>query len=213
MLASSVRPYTEQEKKQLIARLPSRWTRFESFTGRFIFLVGALLLPCLAIDKYYPVSTTNQLLIIFAVGLLALFITRYTQKNYEGSRTRKQVLAAMATGQAEVFHVTTNRAIEREDPEDFGVAFYLEVQVVGTPKLLYLQGQYLDELTWEKAFPTTDFVLTRRLDTHELLDIQLRGQYFEPERKLPAFTKARWQTGDIPIDGEVLDGRLDELTE
>jgi len=213
VLVRIVRPYTEQEKEKLIASLPSRWSTFESYVGRFTFVLVLLLMPLVVIDKYFPISANNQLLTLFTLALIALIIVRYTQKNYEGIRTRKQVLAAITNGRAEVFSVKTSRAVEREDPEDFGTAFYLEVQMAGEQKLLYLQGQYLDELAWEVTFPNTEFELIRRADTHELVEVRLNGQHFKPERTLPAFPKARWQSGNVPEDGELLDGRLDELTE
>ena len=172
-----------------------------------------MLLPLLLIDKYFPITAASQLLGVSLVVILAVSILLYTARNYEGTVSRKQILAAINDGQAELLHVKTTRAVERVDPEDFGAAFYLEVEVDGTPKLLYLQGQYLDELAWKEAFPSTEFVLIRRADTREIINLQIEGQYLKPERVLPAFPKARWQAGAVPEDGSLLAGRLTELTE
>lgn len=101
--------------------------------------------------------------------------------------------------------------MKRTDSEDFGTAYYLAVQVAGEPRLLYRQGQYFDELA-EGLFPNTEFNLVRTLGTKELLNLELLGQSFLPERVLPAFAMANWQRGRTPEDGAILVGKLDELT-
>jgi hypothetical protein len=211
MITRTIRPYSEQEKQQLLARLPSRWARAESFIGQLTFLMFLLLLPVLLIDKYFPISPTAQTAIIILLLAVAIGTRRYLARKYGSVSGRSQVLAAIAAGQAEVLHVITSRAVERADPEDFGTAYYLEVQVAGEPRLLYLQGQHFDELE-EGLFPNTEFNLVRTLATKELLDLELVGQPFLPERVLPAFAMADWQRGLTPEDGAILIARLDELT-
>ena len=211
MLTRTIRPYSEQEKQLLLARLPSRWARAESIIGQLTFLMVLLLLPVLLIDKYFPISPATQTVIIVLLLAIAVGARHYVAKKYGDATGRSQRLAAIAAGQAEILHVITSRAAERADPEDFGTAYYLEVQVAGEPRLLYLQGQYFDELD-EGLFPNTEFNLVRTLDTREFLDLELLGQYFLPERVLPAFAMAEWQRGLTPEDGAISTAKLDELT-
>jgi hypothetical protein len=116
------------------------------------------------------------------------------------------------SGMLEVLHVRTNRAIKREDPEDYGVAFYIDVVDDTKRKTLYLWGQHLDDLEYDNAFPNTEFVVTRRVDIKETIDIKLLGKPFRPEKTLPPFDKDIWKSGKYPADGELLDIRIDEVT-
>ena len=202
-----------------MARLPSCFARLEGFLMKLVFLVPLFLAPLLLAEKYFPAFTTTYLPAFsasqaIATGiavLLAVGSACWITKKYEGNFNRPARLAAIAGGQAEVLHVVTTRAVERADPEDFGPAYYLEVRVAGEPRLLYLQGQYFDELD-EGVFPNTEFRVVRALDTKELLALELLGQPFLPERVLPAFAMADWQRGNTPEDGAVLAGKLAELT-
>jgi hypothetical protein len=219
MLTKTIRPYSEQEKQQLLARLPSRWAQTESFLLKLIFLVPLFLAPLLLSEKYFPAFSNtyfpafsvSQAIATIAAVLLAVGSAYWIARKYEGDFQRPTHQAAIVAGRAEILHVITSRAVERADPEDFGTAYYLEVQVAGEPRLLYLQGQYFDELE-EGLFPNTEFNLVRTLATKEVLDLELLGQPFLPERVLPAFAMADWQRGLTPEDGAILTTKLDELT-
>lgn len=219
MLTRSIRPYSTAEQAQLAARLPARSAWVEGFLIKLVFLVPLFLGPLLLAEKYFPAFTNdylpafsaNQAVATGIAVLLAVGSACWITKKYEGDFNRQARLAAIAGGQAEVLHIVTGRAVERADPEDFGTAYYVEVHVAGKPRLLYLQGQYFDELD-EGTFPNTEFQVVRSLDTKELLDLVLLGQPFLPERVLPAFAMADWRRGTTPEDGDVLAGGLDELT-
>jgi hypothetical protein len=152
MIATTIRPYSEAEKQQLIAQLPSRYKRFENFVMTLIFALGALLLPFLMFDKYFHFNSITQ--IIFCV--VAIAISVIVSQRITSHKNKRDAIKSILAGQVEATHVKTSRAIERKDPEDFGVAFYLEVLDNSKAKVLYLQGQYLDEIE-EGLFPATRF--------------------------------------------------------
>ncbi|RZK61960.1 MAG: hypothetical protein EOO59_03790 [Hymenobacter sp.] len=211
MLTITTRPYSAVEKQQLIKYLPSRFKRLEDFTMKVVFLEFAFLAPVLIIDKYWPVSSKAQAIVSLLLTALAVGCAYWITRTYEGGLRNSRQQAAINAGQAEVLHVTANRAVKREDPEDFGVAFYFEVTLNGQSKLLYLQGQYLDLLEYDEVFPNTEFKIIREAASKEMVDILVLGQPFAPERTLPAFTKAQWQSEQAPTNGDILNGTLAEL--
>ncbi len=206
MIATTIRPYSEAEKQQLIAQLPSRYKRFENFVMTLIFALGALLLPFLILDKYFHFNSITQIIFCVVALSISVFISRRMTKHQKRGDAIKSILA----GQAEVTHVKASRAIERKDPEDFGVAFYLEVLDNGKAKVLYLQGQYLDEI--EELFPATDFEVIRRLDNKEIIELKIIGNSFKPEKVLPAFDMEDWRRGNAPNDGDILNLRFENIT-
>jgi hypothetical protein len=206
MIATIIRPYYEAEKQQLIAQLPSRYKRFENFVMTFIFALGALLLPFLLLDKYFHFNSITQIIFCVVTLAISVVISRRITKHQKRGDAIKSILA----GQVEATHVKTSRAIERKDTEDFGVAFYLEVLDNGEAKVLYLQGQYLDEIE-EGLFPATDFEIIRRLDNREVIELKIIGNSFEPERVLPAFDMEDWRSGNTPNDGDILDVRFEDI--
>jgi hypothetical protein len=117
----------------------------------------------------------------------------------------------MNTDQAEHVYVKTTRAIKREDLEDFGLAFYLEVFDNGQPKTLFLWGQYLEELIHDKNFPNTEFEFLRKKGSDEFISFTTLGQYFEEEKSLPPFGKKTWESGVFPVNGQILDQTIDEI--
>ena len=207
MISTTIRPYSEAEKQQLITQLPSRYKRFENFVMTLIFALGALLFPFLLFDKYFHFNSNTQIIFCVAALIVSLGVSRKIMKHQKREDAIKTILA----GQAEVTQVKTSRAIKREDPEDFGAAFYLEVLANGETKVLYLQGQYLDEIE-EGLFPTTDFEVIRRFDNKEFIELKIIGNSFKPENILPAFDMDDWRKGNTPNDGDILDVRFEDIT-
>ena len=177
----------------------------------FIFIVAVLLVPLLLYDKRHPVPSHIQLYSSIVILVIAAIITGVIM-----SKLHKHIglppKRPLREVKAELVRVKTSRAVKREDPEDFGVAFYLDVTQDGKRKTLFLWGQYLDELEYEQQFPNTEFVLIRRSDTKELIDIELKGTYFPPERTVPPFPDEIWKQGSFPSDGEIQDLKIEEIT-
>lgn len=212
MLKVSQRPYTEEEKERLVARRPTAYQRFESFTMLLIFIEIAFLSPLLIIGKYYPITSKHEAYSSLAITLLSIYTSYKLFIKLEGKNNLSAFLEDINKKQVAVIHVKTTRAIERKDPEDFGAAFYIDIQNQSNCNTLYIQSQYLDELNFDKKFPNTEFVLTLDAESKEILNIETIGQFFEPEKLLAAFDKDTWQSGNHPYSGDFLEETIDEIS-
>jgi hypothetical protein len=208
MLTTTLRPLTEPEKQLLAQRLPSRYSRWEQGTLTFVLLFGLLLLPLLLVKRFWFCSVAAEITYSLTAAAVAIGATWYVS-----ARGLEELRSSLPTADSlvEVVHVRTLRAIRREDPEDFGVAYYLDVLVEGTPRVLFLWGQYLDELEYETQFPNTDFTYSRLPNSPEFLTFEVLGQYFAPEQTLPPFTKQIWRSGLYPVNGQLLSEPLDSV--
>jgi hypothetical protein len=211
VITRTIRKPTEDETQGQIKRLPSVYKRFENFVLKLIGVVFVLLAPLLIYDHFNPVPSDTQAIYCIAIVILALLIVFWVTKKYEGGLTNSKQIDDIKSRQVEVVKVQTTRAIKREDFEDFGVAFYLAVVDKGQPKTLFLWGQYLDELEYEKTFPNTEFEFVRNVGSDEVIDFKTSGQYFTEEKVLPAFDKEVWKSGHYPVNGQLLEQSIDDI--
>lgn len=212
MITSTIRNPTPDEKLEQVKRLPSAYKRFESFIAKLIFVVMVLLIPFLLYDHYYPVSSATQAIFSIAIVALSILLVFWRTKRYEGGLSAGKQMADISSTPVEVMKVKTCRAFKREDQEDFGSAYYMDVTDNGQRKTLYLWGQYLDELEYEKLFPSTAFEFTRRVGSDEFIDFKTTGKYFEAEKVLPAFGKEVWKSGNHPLNGQLLNQTIDTIS-
>lgn len=210
MITITTRPYSESEKASF---KPSKYRGIEHLILMFAGILMVMLLPFLALDHFFHLPFVNQawfiiLLLIADASIIITFIKKQRKRVPKKTNIDDKIV--------EILHVKTNRAVRREDPEDFGAAFYLDVYHQGKQKTLFLWGQYLDILDrgddGPGSFPNTEFELMRDSETRRFIDIRLLGTSFESERTLPAFEKKIWQTGAYPQDGDLLDQSIDEIT-
>jgi hypothetical protein len=211
VIISAIREFTQDEKGRQIKMLPSLYKRVENFVLKLVVFVIVLLAPLLIYDHFKPVASDTQAIYCIVIFILAATITLWVTKKFEGGFSNSKQIDKIQTGQVEVVKVQTTRAIKRQDFEDFGVAYYLDVVDNGQPKTLFLWGQYLDELEYEKTFPNTEFEFIRKVGSDEFIDFKTSGQYFIEEKILPAFDKEIWKSGLYPINGQVLDQSIDEI--
>lgn len=211
MIITTIRNPTNDEKIAQLKRLPSAYKRFEGLIMKLIFVVPILLAPLLVYDHYYPVASNIQAVYSILIVAISVFICLWWTKKYEGGISNRKQIDDINSAQVEVVKVKTNRAIKREDPEDFGVAYYIDVTDGGQQKVLYLWGQYLDQLEYEKQFPNTEFEFLRTVGSEEFIDFKTTGQYFEAEKILPAFDKEVWKSGDYPLNGQLLNQTIDTI--
>jgi len=209
VITITTRDATPKERKELTPQLPGRYQRFESFMMGYIVVVAILLIPMLTYDRYQSVASNTQAVYCIIVLIVSFFVTRWLRNLLEGKTTNPPVLDA--NFKVEVIRVKTSRAIKREDPEDFGIAYYIDITDNGKQKLLYLWGQYLDELEGHE-FPNTEFEFVRKPGSDEFIEFITLGSYFKEEKVLPPFNKAVWKSGDYPLNGDVLDQRIDEIS-
>lgn len=208
MIISTKRKLTAKELKQLKRQKRGEiYSTIESSVLAYIFITSVLLLPLLYIDKHYPVPSWIQGITSIVILIIAFFITYRIFWNapffwyYPNEKSLAKV-------EAEILYVKTTRAIMREDPEDFGPAFYFDIREADSqPKVLFLWGQYL----YEESFPNTEFEIIRRSDTKQLINLITHGDYFEPERTLPPFSDEIFSQGTYPEDGTILDKNLDTI--
>lgn len=207
MIKITVRPLTDDEAKLLNERKPSLYKVVEEYALFFIGIYVVLLIPLLLTDHFISISSDLQFIVCIVLFFLTAFIVQRISKKYRSSNNK----AFESKKVAEVLHVKTNRAIEREDIEDFGSAFYLEVEDGGKRKTLFLWGQYLDDVA-ENRFPNSEFELIRKADTKEFINLKLLGNYFKPEKILPAFDKELWKSGRTHEDGQIVNSPIDEIS-
>ena len=211
MISSTFRALTQNEKKQLLKQFPSLYTRFENFVLRILFVFIVLLVPLLIYDHYNPVASDTQKVYCIVVIVLATCITIWMTKKLGGGFSNSKEINNIQTVQVEVVRVQTTRAIRREDFEDFGIAYYVSVNDKSQQKTLFLWGQYLDILEYEKKFPNTDFEFVRQVGREEFIDFKTLGEYFVEEKTLPPFDKEVWKKGVYPVNGQLLDMSIDEI--
>lgn len=211
MISTTIRKPTEDETQGQIKRLPSVYKRFENFVLKLLGVVFVLLAPLLIYDHFNPIPSDTQAIYCIAIVILALLIAFWVTKKFEGGLTNSKQIDDIKSRQVEVVKVQTTRAIKREDFEDFGIAFYLAVVDKGQPKTLFLWGQYLDELEYEKTFPNTAFEFIRNVGSDEFIYFKTSGQYFIEEKTLPAFGREVWKSGLHPVNGQLLDHSIDEI--
>jgi hypothetical protein len=178
---------------------------------KLIFIVLVLDIPLLVYDQFAPVASQTQAVYLIIMVVVALLLTFWITKKWQGGLSINKYISDINVGQAEVIHVTTTRAIKRKDAEDFGVAYYVEVLDNGQPKTLFLWGQYLDELEYDKTFPNTEFEFIRKKGSDEFIDFKALGQHFKEEKTLPPFDKATWDSGAYPVNGQILEQTIDEI--
>ena len=209
MITVTTRPFTYEEIKQQAKLRPSAYKRIEAFILKVVFTVFGLLIPLLLYDHFSPVPSHIQATLVIAMVVTAIILAFWFPRKWKGSDINKT--SNIHSIQAEVIHVRTSRAIKREDPEDFGVAYYLEVIDNGKAKTLYLWGQYLDVLVYEGKFPNTEFEFIRENGSDEFVEFKTLGKYFKEENSLPAFGEETWKSGKYPSNGQILEQTLDEI--
>ena len=208
MISITKRKLTDKELKQLKRQKRGEtYSAIESSVFAYIFITSVLLLPLLYIDKYYPVPSWVQGITSIVVLIIAFFITRQIlwRAPFFWKHPNEKPLDRI---EAEILYVKTTRAIMREDPEDFGPAYYLDITSAdGQPKVLSLWGQFL----YEESFPNTAFEIIRRSDTKQLIDFILHGDYFDPEHILPWFSDEILDEDTYPDYGTILEMSLDAI--
>jgi len=211
VITSTIREITQDEQELLIKQLPSLYKRVGNFVLKLIVIVMVLLAPLLIYDHFKPVASDTQAIYCIVIIILAVAIVLWVTKKFEGGFSNSKQIDKIQTGQVEVVRVQTTRAIKREDFEDFGIAYYISVTDKGQQKTLFLWGQYLDILEYEKTFPNTEFEFIRKIGSEEFIDFKTFGQYFIEEKTLPAFDKEVWKSGIYPVNGQLLDINIDEV--
>ncbi|MCA6408301.1 MAG: hypothetical protein IM574_08720 [Cytophagales bacterium] len=201
------RPLTIDEK----GTLEKQYGTFDQKAGKVvsIFFVAFVicLLPLLAIDKYLVDVPSNIELLAFIPMIIVSAFATYKIYKFEsdGFKLAKEDLDS---GTVTVYNIKTSRVFEREDPEDFGPHYYIDLGTDGDCKTLFIWGQYLMDFT----FPCTEFELVKT-KRGLVIDLIPGGQYLKPERTLKAYSMKDYKEGKVPDDGQLLKITLDEIVE
>lgn len=206
MLTITERPLNVEELRSIQPSPRSTWARAESWFLTFMVPFFILMLTFLWVNKYLQVSSLVEGLISIGIVGVSILLTGLIRKRLSGPHEPSLTSATTA----QVIHVRTDRALLREDPDDLGRSFYLEVET-RPAKCLFLWGHQLDELSEEGLFPNTEFVLTRIVGLGEHLKVELRGKPFQPERTLPPFTRQQFKVGLGHNDGDIINFPLDAI--
>jgi len=210
MITFTTRLITAEEKLQVSIKSDSLFKSIERFVMVLAGIVLALDIPLLIYDHFNTVASNVQAIYCITITGIALFLTIAVTKRRSRNRLRHNNGIPM---QVEVIKVKTTRAVRREDFEDFGTAFYIDVTNEGQQKTLFLWGQYLDILNDENKFPNTEFEIVRLPNAQEFIEFKLSGYYFKEERTLPAFAKQVWQSGTCPLNGQLMDTNIEGILE
>lgn len=209
MLSIKTRPINEAERKLLLNQLPGMNDRIEGFIMMVLMISTALLVPLLVYGYFFKVSSTIQAICCVVVIFMAIGGAIHTTIKWEGGFSNAAAIERINNLDVREYFVKPLRALKRDDSDDFGSPYYLEVMHEGKAKVLFLWDQYLDML--EEEFPNTEFEFTTSVDAPAFLDFKVNGAYFKPERILPAFSKADFDSRNLPVNLDLLDMPLDEI--
>jgi hypothetical protein len=213
MIKYTLKGLNAEQQAQQLKKLPSLYKRLEGLVTATVVVYLILFMALHVIYKKLgtePAATQiiACLLVLANASALAVFICN----KFVTPLSNAKKISAIKTGQVEIITIKTSRAIKRADFDDFGSAFYIDVTDKNRKKTLFLWGQYLDEGDCQNNFPNTEFEIIRQPGSDEFMSFRLLGQHFTEEKTLPPFDKKIWQTGAYPVNGDLLDQSIDEIT-
>jgi len=212
MLKQQLRPLLPEERKTLESCAnSSRFNATSAFMAfLFPFFIVFVAIACFAavlaalhvIEKSTARSFENTgALMGIAVGMWvvrkSLFASRKALQPYK---------LDLEEGIAESFTCHALGAVEVEEFEDEGPAFFIDV---GEPRLLFLQGQYLYDLVEDGKFPCSDFEVVRAPQSGLNLGLQCLGEPLKSTRKRRWLTDKEYLPSDLELVGASI-ATLDE---
>lgn len=209
MLSVSTRPFNEDEKIYLKKNLPSAYKKIERFVA--VTAIGGIVAgpAFFGLTERYGVTLLAKWYLGIVISL-AIIASAWWWAIWKTEYSAKAILNEIENGTAEVFYVKPFRIAEREDPEDFGPAYYFDVAYKGERKTLFLWGQYF-YFTEDEEFPSSEFEYVRKSTDKSFISLNVFGRRMAPELKLPPFAKDVWDKGYYHEDGQILDKSIDEI--
>jgi hypothetical protein len=207
MIAPIERPLTEDERRDLSARLAN--ARRES-TLALVKTAGAGALVCgvLALLTFLA-SDAPRLVITAFWTAIWLVLTAWIGLPWRRlMRGQVDVLAdALRASRAREIRLQSNRVVEFEEEEDEGACYAFEHDPASS---IFVVGQEFYE---DDDFPNSDFSMVEILGTHgKPADVLLvkRGTKLHPERVIPAAVKNRLE---LPETLAVVPAPLERIEE
>lgn len=236
MIERTFRPFTAEERSrlermgQLMRDLKSPLWLVDLLIHWFILIAGTFVAATLCIAAplggllvlLCPQSTPRPVLALclFGPGVIATVCVCWRTLSH-AARSEPPFDRDLREGQAEQLHVTASEVVELEEYEDEGSGFFFDV---GDGRLLYMQGQYLDDdalnddssseqpaedgsaAVRTPRFPCREFEIVRASYSQEVLTLRCLGDYLPPSRLM----SVEHFEGGLP-DWVVFEGRLATL--
>jgi hypothetical protein len=241
MIERTRRPFTDEERDLLhqISQ-PARGLRSplrlaDLLVHGFILTAGVFLVAMLSIGVLLTVvllwfvspAAPRSVVALCLLGPSVIVTACVCWRTFSRRATsEREIEHDLRDGQAEELHVTASEVVELEEFEDEGPGFFFDV---GDGRLLFMQGQYLDDYVSvdessrdppaEQAiadgsvstartprFPCREFEMVRAPLCGEVLALRCLGDYLSPSRRMSV---AQFE-GGLP-DWIVFEGRLATL--
>ena len=204
------RPLTWSERRQLKQYVRYRAGGLDDFLVNWLIVGG--LVTLIAVFSASQVSFTSAYLvqITIACALLTAIPTFFwaCKRRRRSSPIRVQIEKDLKVGLAEVHTFEVSEAVAVEEFEDEGTGFYLKI---GPRHSLFVVGQYLDDLSAERKFPSTLIQFVRSPTARIPLGLTPVGTYLRPAGIRPPFTKEEFKKELVPSEGDLLEIDFDSL--
>jgi hypothetical protein len=210
-MKSELRPLTSNEQRQLKSLVRYRPGGIDDFLvnwligGGFVTLIVVFLVS--KISFFFPYLFQ----IAIACGLLTAVAAYYFARKHRqsaSSNARLNIIKDLSEGLAEICTFEVSEAIAVEEFEDEGTGFYLKV---GTKQVLFVVGQYLDDLAAKNKFPSTVVQLVRSPKAQIPLGLTPLGTYLSPIGMRPPFTKEEFKRELVPREGDIFEIDFESL--
>jgi hypothetical protein len=154
-----------------------------------------------------PTSVAGDVWWAIPTLAFAVFLYRRAGRWTGGGATRQRIRADLKRGEVAVQRIVATDAIEVEEQEDEGPAFFI---LTGDGTTMLFAGQYLDRLK-RKGFPWTAFDIVEAPESKIFFDITSAGDRLRPSATRPPFTwdemksfgtneKGNYRTVDMDFD-------------
>lgn len=185
-----------------------------------LLVSGLLFLLVRLVLGHPPGETLGSIILVFPPAFGAGFGAALLYRNRTSSSNGYPVEPASEL--AEVIHATATDAVLMEEWEDEGMHYFLDV---GNGRILYLTGQYLEDLVWNDRwydrnpeasieereegadFPNRAFRFVFAHYSGEFLSFEPLGEPFRPSIRLEAASL----TAPLPPDRSMFTGSLETL--
>ena len=212
MLTIERRAMTDQERKTIRNLIRADRNVFQwvlNLNVGFLSVLGMLAGACVGMiaERLFHVSVGRLAVWVGTIAGATLGLCVEWIKRRDLDRANLPYEQDLKQGQMEIVRYQAKAAVALEEFEDEGYGFFIDI---GDSKLLFLQGQYLDEPVSEGKFPSRSFDLVRAPVSHVIFDITCAGEPFTASRTLKPLTGSAYRWLE---DQHIFPGTLETLNE
>ena len=205
MITIKTRPLAFKEKWQL--RAMSRAPAEETIIVPFFVFCGVTVLMTLAVvlvkSRFPAVDRFENALIVTSIAFAfasALWIRERNIRKLSPPSLRSDI----ESGAAEILSVNTKEILRVQQYEDEGIGFLINS---GDGKVIYLQGQHLEQLEKRRIFPCQTFEVVRSAHSQTFLDLKCIGAYLPPLATIGPFSP----DNKLPENGQIIQADFEEI--